>query len=190
MLVILPQENDSEMTRTVKLAVVGTGLAGLTAAYLLKRPLQGASPDVEFEVHVFEKVRFLNVYLQCLTVIKAPSIGMDSSSISLTVPGLKEDWRVDVPMRSFQGGIHYTPPFFLMTSMTYPFVQVTTLILFRYIEVSESGSDKPISHFHFLPFFRRQTPIPGELQQLLFIMEVLAVQDSVNLRVLVAAAKI
>ena len=40
-------------------------------------------------------------------MIKAPSIGMDSSSISLTVPGLKEDWRVDVPMRSFQGGIHY-----------------------------------------------------------------------------------
>ena len=45
------------MTRTVKLAVVGTGLAGLTAAYLLKRPLEDA--DVEFEVHVFEKVRFL-----------------------------------------------------------------------------------------------------------------------------------
>ena len=46
------------MTRsvTVKLAVVGTGLAGLTAAHLLKRPLEGA--DVEFEVHVFEKVRF------------------------------------------------------------------------------------------------------------------------------------
>jgi flavin-dependent dehydrogenase len=48
------------MTRTVKLAVVGTGLAGLTAAHLLKRPLalEGASADVEFEVHVFEKVRF------------------------------------------------------------------------------------------------------------------------------------
>ena len=46
------------MTRTVKLAVVGTGLAGLTAAHLLKRPLEGPSADVEFEVHVFEKVRF------------------------------------------------------------------------------------------------------------------------------------
>ena len=106
------------MTRTVKLAVVGTGLAGLTAAHLLKRPLKGTSADVEFEVHVFEKVRLFNAYWQCLTVIKAPSIGMDCSSISLTVPGSKDDWRVDVPMRSFQGGIHYTPPFF-MTNMTY-----------------------------------------------------------------------
>lgn len=46
------------MTRTVKVAVVGTGLAGLTAAHFLKRPLEGADTDVEFEVHVFEKVRF------------------------------------------------------------------------------------------------------------------------------------
>jgi predicted NAD/FAD-binding protein len=46
------------MTRTVKLAVVGTGLAGLTAAHLIKRPLKGADTDVDFEVHVFEKVRF------------------------------------------------------------------------------------------------------------------------------------
>lgn len=48
------------MARTVKLAVVGTGLAGLTAAHLLKRPHKGA--DVEFEVHVFEKVRFFSAY--------------------------------------------------------------------------------------------------------------------------------
>lgn len=43
------------MTRTIKVAVVGTGLTGLTAAHLLKKPLD---EDVEFEVHVFEKVRF------------------------------------------------------------------------------------------------------------------------------------
>ena len=29
---------------------------------------------------------------------------MDSSSISLPIPGTKKDWRIDVPMRSFQGG--------------------------------------------------------------------------------------
>ena len=97
--------------------------------------------------------------------MKAPSIGMDSSSISLTVPGLKEDWRVDVPMRSFQGGTHY-PPLFKMTSKyNLPIiVQVTTRILFRYIKVSESGSDKPISHTLSLPYFFRQTSIPGELR--------------------------
>ena len=88
---------------------------------------------------------------------------MDSSSVSLTVPGLKEDWRVDVPMRSFQGGIHYAPN----DKYDLPIIsQGTTLILFRYIKVSESNYDKLISRILFLPFFSRQTSIPGELQQL------------------------
>ena len=42
------------MPRTVKVAIVGSGLAGLTAAHLL-----GHCPpknDIEFEVHLFEKV--------------------------------------------------------------------------------------------------------------------------------------
>ena len=40
-------------TKVVKVAVVGSGLAGLTAAYLLTQQQQG---DVRFDVHVFEKV--------------------------------------------------------------------------------------------------------------------------------------
>lgn len=39
--------------RKVKVAIVGSGLAGLTAAYLLANVDQD---EVEFEVHVFEKV--------------------------------------------------------------------------------------------------------------------------------------
>jgi 2-polyprenyl-6-methoxyphenol hydroxylase-like FAD-dependent oxidoreductase len=42
------------MPRTVKVAVVGTGLAGLTAAHLLTKQCEGN--EVEFEVHLFEKV--------------------------------------------------------------------------------------------------------------------------------------
>lgn len=49
-------EDDLKITRTVRLAVVGSGLAGLTAAHLLKRPLENTFADVEFEVHLFEKV--------------------------------------------------------------------------------------------------------------------------------------
>ncbi|KAF8203755.1 splicing factor, Prp19-binding domain-containing protein [Pholiota molesta] len=69
--------------------VVGTGLAGLTAAHLLTKQCEGN--EVEFEVHLFEK---------------ASSIGMDSSSISLAPSSLEHDWRIDVPMRSFQGGYY------------------------------------------------------------------------------------
>ncbi|KAJ8520340.1 hypothetical protein ONZ45_g2803 [Pleurotus djamor] len=79
------------MKKTVKVAVVGSGLAGLTAAYLLSREREENDGDVEFEVHLFEK---------------AASIGMDSSSISLPVPESDETWRIDVPMRSFQGGYY------------------------------------------------------------------------------------
>ena len=45
------------MPRVVKVAVIGSGLAGLTAAYLLSEK-QVVEEEVEFEVHLFEKVRF------------------------------------------------------------------------------------------------------------------------------------
>ncbi|KAJ7223394.1 hypothetical protein GGX14DRAFT_513778 [Mycena pura] len=77
----------SRAPRTVKVAVVGSGLAGLTTTYLLSSSLPDS--DVAFEVHLFEK---------------APTLGMDSSSVSIG-----KDWRIDVPMRSFQGG--YYPHF-------------------------------------------------------------------------------
>lgn len=83
--------------RRVKVAVVGSGLAGLAAAYLLSTAHQraniqyGRDGPVEFEVHIFEK---------------AETLGMDSHSISLTLPGEAGEWAVDVPMRSFQGGYY------------------------------------------------------------------------------------
>jgi len=43
------------MSRTVKVAVVGSGLAGLTVAHLLTKPSEGN--EINFEVHIFEKVR-------------------------------------------------------------------------------------------------------------------------------------
>ncbi|KAF7310496.1 hypothetical protein HMN09_00592100 [Mycena chlorophos] len=72
--------------RRVKVAVVGSGLAGLTTAYLLAAP----QDDVDFEVHLFEKT----------------TLGMDSSSVSIPSPKHEGEWRIDVPMRSFQGGYY------------------------------------------------------------------------------------
>lgn len=43
------------MPREVRVAVIGSGLAGLTAAYLLTTP-SSKDEDVVFDVHLFEKV--------------------------------------------------------------------------------------------------------------------------------------
>ncbi|KAG8950511.1 hypothetical protein FRC03_012846 [Tulasnella sp. 419] len=82
--------------RTVKVAVIGSGLAGLTAAYGLStqngkvRTRDGEL--LEFEVHLFEK---------------ADQLGMDASSVSID-QGDTQKFRTDVPMRSFQGGLIIT----------------------------------------------------------------------------------
>ncbi|KZT42732.1 hypothetical protein SISSUDRAFT_843635 [Sistotremastrum suecicum HHB10207 ss-3] len=82
------------MPRKVKVAIVGSGLAGLTAASLLSTTDTSES-NTEFECHLFEK---------------EDEIGMDASSVSMLHPTAdgkaKKEWRVDVPMRSFQGGYY------------------------------------------------------------------------------------
>ncbi|KAJ7119899.1 hypothetical protein C8R43DRAFT_1099128 [Mycena crocata] len=75
------------MPKTVKVAVVGSGLAGLTAAYLLSSTT--SDKDIVFDVHLFEK---------------AATLGMDSASVSIS--NGDQEWRIDVPMRSFQGGYY------------------------------------------------------------------------------------
>ncbi|KXN89800.1 hypothetical protein AN958_04804 [Leucoagaricus sp. SymC.cos] len=77
------------MARIVKVAIAGSGLTGLTAAWLLMRPTK--NQDVKFEVHIFEKHN---------------SLGMDAASMSLIDEQSKEQWRVDVPLRAFQGGYY------------------------------------------------------------------------------------
>lgn len=72
-------------SRKKRVAIIGSGLAGLCAAHLLTRH------DDDIEVHLFEK---------------AQSIGMDSASIDVVgVDG--KIHRVDSPMRAVQGG-YYT----------------------------------------------------------------------------------
>ncbi|KAG9014737.1 hypothetical protein FRB94_010584 [Tulasnella sp. JGI-2019a] len=75
--------------RRIKIAVAGSGLAGLTAAYLLARQNEKLQ-HVTIEVHLFEK---------------STTLGMDSQSVSVPLDN-GEKLRVDVPMRSFQGGYY------------------------------------------------------------------------------------
>ncbi|KAF7722392.1 hypothetical protein EC973_003168 [Apophysomyces ossiformis] len=71
-------EDTSE--RTVKVAVIGSGLAGLTAAYLLtKGNTDSTAPTTRFETHLFEK---------------GQALGMDASSIS--VGDKDKDFRIDL----------------------------------------------------------------------------------------------
>ncbi|CED83704.1 hypothetical protein [Phaffia rhodozyma] len=86
----------SSRKRAIKVAVVGSGLAGLTTVWLLMRKLEEERKQGRIvEVHLFEK---------------APSIGFFSNSLDVPLsspkPGGKQTWAVDVPMRSFQGGYY------------------------------------------------------------------------------------
>ncbi|KAK9893699.1 FAD/NAD(P)-binding domain-containing protein [Cystobasidium minutum MCA 4210] len=79
----------SPQTRKKRVAIIGSGLAGLSAAHLLLK--KGNEEDEDVEVHIFEK---------------AASIGMDSASIDVVGADGKVH-RVDSPMRAVQGG-YYT----------------------------------------------------------------------------------
>ncbi|GAA6014007.1 hypothetical protein JCM10207_000204 [Rhodosporidiobolus poonsookiae] len=81
---------------TVRVAVIGTGLAGLATAYLLAQPNEDARshPAPLYDIHLFEK---------------SDKLGMDAASLSLKQgheQGQDDDERVDVPMRSINGGSH------------------------------------------------------------------------------------
>ena len=55
------------MTKTVRVAVIGSGLAGLTAAYRLSKTPK--LEDVEFEVHLFDKVINLRLFSSSISLI-------------------------------------------------------------------------------------------------------------------------
>ncbi|KAI9319092.1 hypothetical protein BX666DRAFT_1423201 [Dichotomocladium elegans] len=67
----------------VKVAVIGSGLAGLTTAYILS----GKNSNDQYEPHLFEK---------------GEKLGMDAASVSIGVDN--DEFRIDVPMRSFMSG--------------------------------------------------------------------------------------
>ncbi|PWN33451.1 FAD/NAD(P)-binding domain-containing protein [Meira miltonrushii] len=79
----------SKSDRQIKVAIIGSGLAGLTASHLLS---QSAELRKRYDVHIFEKNE---------------SLGLDASSITIPHPTQQEkSLRVDVPMRSINAGYY------------------------------------------------------------------------------------
>lgn len=75
--------------RQIKIAIIGSGLAGLTACHSLS---QSAELRKRYDVHIFER---------------NDSLGLDASSITLPHPNQQEkSLRVDVPMRSVNAGYY------------------------------------------------------------------------------------
>jgi phytoene dehydrogenase-like protein len=68
----------TQPSSAVKVAVIGSGLAGLTAAHLLA--------NASVDVHLFEK---------------ASTLGMDAASISVSTGTEKKDIRIDVSVLTF-----------------------------------------------------------------------------------------
>lgn len=64
-----------------KVAIIGSGLAGLTASYLLAHASDRDGNEVKLEPHLFEK---------------SHTLGMDSASISV---GKKNEFRIDVRLQ-------------------------------------------------------------------------------------------
>ncbi|KAK9458592.1 uncharacterized protein V1516DRAFT_682120 [Lipomyces oligophaga] len=80
-------ESESLEPTTIRVAILGTGLAGLATAYKLSK---ASTEAIRYEVHLFDE---------------RTSIGFDASSVK-AVDKSGNPVRVDVPMRSFAGGYY------------------------------------------------------------------------------------
>ena len=92
-------------TRPLRVAIVGSGMAGLTTAMLLN-----GDPQRRYSVTIFESVSlqlcllFLPVIMSA--ILQGDKISLDAASTTVRDPVTGESARVDVPMRAFAGGYY------------------------------------------------------------------------------------
>ena len=92
-------------TNPQRVAIVGSGMAGLTTAMLLN-----GDPQRRYSVTIFESVS-LQIHRFSLPVLiflnlQGGNISLDAASITVRDPVTGESARVDVPMRAFAGGYY------------------------------------------------------------------------------------
>ncbi|RPB28612.1 hypothetical protein L211DRAFT_855506 [Terfezia boudieri ATCC MYA-4762] len=105
-----------EPIKRQRVAIVGSGLAGLTIAYLLNRD--------NFDVEIFE-------------IDTKPSLDAASMSITYSSNGKLATERVDVPMRAFAGG-YYASLLAMYKYLEIPFRSQRFLFLFSATEYTET----------------------------------------------------
>jgi hypothetical protein len=88
----------SDPNRKLCIAIIGSGLTGLSASYFLLASDEVASAGLDrpLEVHLFEKASKIGLDSNSITVNKGTGSGMYA--------GEAESIRVDVPMRSLNAG--------------------------------------------------------------------------------------
>ncbi|KAK4998304.1 hypothetical protein LTR66_002450 [Elasticomyces elasticus] len=89
-----------------RVAVVGSGMAGLVTAYLLHRDIQS-----RYAVTIFEGVRIATPPVHVLGTVPADVpqgnvLSLDSASLTIESPSRGHADRVDLPMRAFAGGFY------------------------------------------------------------------------------------
>ncbi|KAK1241042.1 hypothetical protein MKX08_001016 [Trichoderma sp. CBMAI-0020] len=96
--------------RKRRVAIIGTGLAGLTTAYLLHQDTQK-----RYEVTLFEQVEthspthsltHPDAEMQILTAPQAPKLSLDAASVTLRNDATASLERIDIPPRSFCRGYY------------------------------------------------------------------------------------
>ncbi|KAH7093024.1 hypothetical protein FB567DRAFT_624353 [Paraphoma chrysanthemicola] len=133
-----------------RVAVVGSGLAGLATAHLLHNDRRH-----RFAVRVFES---------------GTSLSLDAASISIANPELKTEDRVDLPMRAFAGG------FYNNLKALYDHLKVpyhSQPFLFEFAEAPKAPATKETSYFVHASNLHQLAPRPSTVGTIQYLVEVL-----------------
>lgn len=151
----MEMNNTSE--KKIRVAVIGSGLAGLTAAYLLAR-----DTAKRYSVEIFEMVcdQFHSFSVDSVVrtdtpLIQGPSPSLDAASMTVSLTdadsGKLNTSRLDVPMRAFAGGF-YKNLISLYTHLGIPYKRKDFLYTFS------NSSSSP----HLSPTPLESTPTPAK----------------------------
>ncbi|KAI5467948.1 hypothetical protein BGZ63DRAFT_346906 [Mariannaea sp. PMI_226] len=118
-------------------AIIGTGLAGLTTAYLLHN-----DDKKQYAVTLFEQVRYVGVTRTDPSLAQADSLSFDSASIAVKNDKTNVAERIDLPMRALAGG-YYANVLRMYHYLRIPLHPVRFLFVFaKAFSISDTSTNK------------------------------------------------